>query len=179
MLTKTPNPCLVSTLIKALVFIKNPMRPKVLYTNVSVLPALHLKARLIHIQRLIVERNSSKRQKRVGLGMCLSNHAQSVQVDCVSSRVSTKNLQEKHEYLCQKVPKSTAISWFHKAKALRHVVPDLSYAQVLAKGSNLKHTVSLGKTLKGIVKSFIKDFIKLKAFCPISIAKTDFKARDQ
>ena len=76
--------------------------------------------------------------------MCLSTHAQSV--NCVSSRVFyNKNLQGNQRHLYQKVPKSTAISWFHKTKAFQHIVPGLSYAQALSKGSNPKHTVSLGK----------------------------------
>ena len=67
-------------------------------------------------------------------------------VDCITSRVfCNKNLQAKHEYFSQRVPKSTAISWFHKAKAFQHVVHNLSYAQVLAKGSNSKYMVSLDK----------------------------------
>ena len=46
-----------------------------------------------------------KCKKRVGLGMCLGTHAQSVHVDCVTSRVFyNKNLQAKHEYFCQRVP---------------------------------------------------------------------------
>ena len=63
MLKKLPNPCLASTLIKVLVFTKNHTRLKVLYTNISVLPALHLKVKLTHIQRLIVEISSRKIKK--------------------------------------------------------------------------------------------------------------------
>ena len=44
-------------------------------------------------------------------------HAQSVHVDCISSRIFyNTNVQEKQKYPRQKVPKSTAISWFHKSK---------------------------------------------------------------
>ena len=63
MLTKLPNPCLASTLIRVLVFTKNHTRLKVLYTNISVLPALHLKVKLTHIQRLTVEISSIKIKK--------------------------------------------------------------------------------------------------------------------
>ena len=68
MLTKSPNPCLVSTLIKVLVFNKNHTRRRVLYINISVLPALHLKVKLTHIQKLIVEINSRKIQKMSRFG---------------------------------------------------------------------------------------------------------------
>ena len=78
--------------------------------------------------------------------MCLSTHAQSVHVNCVSSRVFyNKNLQGNHRHLYQKVPKSTAISWFQNAKAFQHIVPQLCYAEALTKGSHPKHTVSLDK----------------------------------
>ena len=67
-------------------------------------------------------------------------------VNCVSSRVFyNKNLQGNHRHFYRKVPKSTAISWFHKAKAFQHIVPELSYAQALTKGSNPKHTIPLDK----------------------------------
>ena len=68
MQTKSPNPCLVSTSIKVLVFNKNHTRRRVLYINISVLPALHLKVKLTHIQKLIVEINSRKIQKTSRFG---------------------------------------------------------------------------------------------------------------
>ena len=130
--------------------------------------------------------------------MCLSTHDQSVHMNCVSS---SKKLQGNHRHLCPKVHKSRAISWFHKVKAFQHIVPELSYAQALTKGSNPKHTVSLDKTpyhhmvppifsnkvkkglnpqakhllsLKGV---FTNDFIMFRVHSPISILKTD--PRDQ
>ena len=57
-----------------------------------------------------------------------------------------ENCKEIISTFVKKVPKGTAIPWFHKAKAFQRIVPELSYAQVLTKGSNPKHTVSLDKT---------------------------------
>ena len=139
--------------------------------------------------------------------MCLDTHVHSVHVVCVTSRVFyNKNLQAKHEYFSQRVPKSTAISWFHKAKAFQHIVHNLSYAQVLAKGSNSKHMVSLDKrpyqhmippisnnrVKKGLnpnnkvsdrskgVKIFVtRKWTTYKAHCFMLIIKTVFQARDQ
>ena len=93
--------------------------------------------------------------------MCQMTHAQSVHVNCISSIVFyNKNVPEKQRYLCQKVPKSTAISRFHKTKRFQHIVPNLSYAQVLAKGSNQNFTVSLDKPFQHIVTPLSKAKVK-------------------
>ena len=65
-----------------------------------------------------------------------------------------KIFQEKQKYLWQEVPKSTAISWFHKYKAFQHIVPTLSYTQVLAKGSNSTFTAPLDKPFQHMVPPF-------------------------
>ena len=128
-------------------------------------------------------------------------------VDCISSRIFyNKNVQEKHKYLCQRVSKSTAVSWFYKSKVFQHIVPNLSYAQVLAKGSKPNHTVSLdkkpyqhmvhpifnNKVKKGVnpnvkishrsggfVDPLTQKFARFKARCLIRMTKKSSRANDQ
>ena len=165
--TNLPSPCLASTTIKVLVSTRNHMILKVLYTSTFVLLALPQMVGPTHILKKIVGTSLGRVQKQVGLSMCPVTHAQAVHTDCVSSRVFyNKKIQEKQKYLRQKVPKSIAISWFHKNKAFQHIVPNLSYAQVLIKGSNPTSTVPLDKPFQHMVPPLYQSKASVRGLNP-------------
>ena len=99
--------------------------------------------------------------------MCPMMHDQAVHGDCASSRVFyNTNLQENQMYLRQKVPKSTAIACFHNNKAFQHIVPNLSYTQVLVRGSNPTSTAPLDKPFQHMFPPLFHTKVKREGLNP-------------
>ena len=85
----------------------------------------------------------------MGLGVRPVTHAQAVDADCVFSRV-----------------------FYNKNKAFQHIVPTLSYAQVLAKGLNPTFKVPLDKPCQHIIPPLSHAKVKAKGPNSISSCKS-------